>query len=112
MSVLLRNLLHFGRLLRSLGLDVQAGRMLDVAGALEHIDIGRRTDFYFTLGALLVHRQQDLARGGLDHHRPVVAGVQRAELLHRHVRQLGCLDHVHVAGRVDHGEVGLVGHRL
>jgi uncharacterized protein len=61
MSSLLPNLLHFGRLLRSLGLDVQAGRMLDVAGALEHIDIGRRTDFSFTLRSLLVHRQQDLA---------------------------------------------------
>ena len=61
MSSLLPNLLHFGRLLRSLGLDVQAGRMLDVASALEHVDIGRRTDFYFTLQSLLVHRQQDLA---------------------------------------------------
>jgi uncharacterized protein with von Willebrand factor type A (vWA) domain len=60
-SSLLRNLLHFGRHLRSLGLDVQAGRMLDVASALEHVDIGRRTDFYFTLRALLVHRQRDLA---------------------------------------------------
>jgi uncharacterized protein with von Willebrand factor type A (vWA) domain len=60
-SFLLRNLLHFGRLLRSLGLDVQAGRMLDVAGALEHVDIGRRPDFYFTLQSLLVHRHQDLA---------------------------------------------------
>ena len=61
MSVLLRNLLHFGRLLRSIGLDVQAGRMLDVANALEHVEIGRRSDFYFTLQSLLVHRQQDLA---------------------------------------------------
>lgn len=61
MSFLLRNLLHFGRLLRSLGLDMQAGRMLDVANALEHVDIGRRSDFYFTLQTLLVHRPQDLA---------------------------------------------------
>ena len=34
--------------------------MLDVAGALEQIDIGRRSDFYFTLQSLLIHRQQDL----------------------------------------------------
>ena len=61
MSFLLRNLLHFGRLLRALGLDVQAGRMLDVATALEHIEIGRRSDFYFTLQTLLIHRSQDLA---------------------------------------------------
>jgi uncharacterized protein len=60
-SVLLRNLLHFGRLLGSLGLDVHGGRMIDVARALEHVDIGRRSDFYFTLRSLLVHRHQDLA---------------------------------------------------
>jgi uncharacterized protein with von Willebrand factor type A (vWA) domain len=58
---LLHILLHFGRLLRSLGLDVQAGRMPDVAAALQHIDIGRRSDFHATLRSLLIHRQQDLA---------------------------------------------------
>jgi uncharacterized protein with von Willebrand factor type A (vWA) domain len=60
-SAILHNLLHFGRLLRALGLDVHAGRMPDVAGALEHVDIGRRADVYFTLRTLLIHRQQDLA---------------------------------------------------
>jgi uncharacterized protein with von Willebrand factor type A (vWA) domain len=35
--------------------------MIDVAAALEHVNIGRRSDFYFTLQTLLVHRQQDLA---------------------------------------------------
>jgi uncharacterized protein with von Willebrand factor type A (vWA) domain len=59
-SVLLRNLLHFAELLRALGLDVPAGRTLDVALALEHVEIGRRSDFYFTLQALLVHRHADL----------------------------------------------------
>jgi uncharacterized protein with von Willebrand factor type A (vWA) domain len=34
--------------------------MPDVAAALEHIDIGRRSDFYFTLRTLLIHRHQDL----------------------------------------------------
>ena len=61
MSVLLRNLLHFGRLLTALGLDVPPTRMLDVATALEYVDIGRRSDFYFTLRSLLVHDQKDLA---------------------------------------------------
>jgi uncharacterized protein with von Willebrand factor type A (vWA) domain len=61
MSFLVHNLLHFGRLLHALGLDVHAGRMLDVASALPHVDIGRRQDFYFTLQSLLIHRQQDLA---------------------------------------------------
>ncbi len=55
------NLLHFARLLRRAGLDVQAGRMLDVVRALEHIDIGSRQDFYHALRCLLVHRPQDLA---------------------------------------------------
>jgi uncharacterized protein with von Willebrand factor type A (vWA) domain len=61
MSFLLHNLLHFGRLLHDLGLDVHAGRMLDVTKALEHVQIGRRSDVYFTLRSLLVHRQHDLA---------------------------------------------------
>ncbi len=61
MNNLFRNLLHFSRLLCRLGLDVPATRTLDVAAALEHIDIGRRQDFYWALCSLLVHRQQDLA---------------------------------------------------
>jgi len=35
--------------------------MPDVATALEHVEIGRRSDFFFTLQSLLIHRQQDLA---------------------------------------------------
>ena len=61
MSFLLHNLLHFERLLHALGLDVHAGRMPDVASGLEHVDIGRRSDFFYTLQSLLIHRQQDLA---------------------------------------------------
>src|SRR6202158_5436036 len=34
--------------------------MLDVAGALKHVAIGRRSDFYSTLRSLLVRRHQDL----------------------------------------------------
>ncbi len=60
MSYLLHNLLHFGRLLHTLGLDVHAGRMRDVAQALGHIDIGRRQEFYHALRGLLVHQVQDL----------------------------------------------------
>jgi hypothetical protein len=59
-SPLLRNLLHFSRLLGSLGLDVQASCTLDVVQALRHIDIGRRTDFYHTLRCLLVSRPRDI----------------------------------------------------
>ncbi len=60
MPFLFHNIVHFGRLLHALGLDVHAGRMLDVAGALEHIDIGRRSDFCVALQSLLIHRPQDL----------------------------------------------------
>jgi uncharacterized protein len=56
-----RQLLVFGRLLRSLGLDPHAGRMLDATEALLNVDIRRRNDVYHTLRALLVHRHEDLA---------------------------------------------------
>jgi uncharacterized protein with von Willebrand factor type A (vWA) domain len=57
---LLHNLLLFGRLLRRLGMDVNPGRMIDLVQALEHIEIGNRTDFYNTLRSLLVHRHDQL----------------------------------------------------
>lgn len=57
---LLHNLLLFGRLLRGLGLDVSPGRMRDLARALGHVEIGRRTDFHQAARALLVHRREDL----------------------------------------------------
>jgi uncharacterized protein with von Willebrand factor type A (vWA) domain len=61
MSQLLPNLLVFGRLLRSLGLEVHMGRMLDVAEALHHIDLGVRDQVYHACRTLLVHRHDDLA---------------------------------------------------
>lgn len=61
MAALLGNLLVFGRLLRSLGLNVHVGRLLDVADALPHVNVGRREDVYHTCRALLVHRHDDLA---------------------------------------------------
>ena len=60
-SALLGNLLVFGRLLRALGLEVHLGRLLDVAEALQHVNIGAREDVYHTCRALLVHRHEDLA---------------------------------------------------
>ena len=60
MTSLLRNLVHFTRLLRRLGLDVQAGRTRDVADALARVDVGRRPVFRHTLRSLLVHRAEDL----------------------------------------------------
>jgi uncharacterized protein with von Willebrand factor type A (vWA) domain len=60
-SALLGNLLVFGRLLRALGLEVHLGRLLDIVGALQHVNIGAREDVYHTCRALLVHRRDDLA---------------------------------------------------
>src|SRR5712692_8089593 len=60
-GALLRNLLLFGRILRSLGLDVNAGRMMDLVAALQIISIGRRSDFYYAARGLLVHRREDIA---------------------------------------------------
>ncbi len=61
-AYLLKNLVLFGRLLRSAGLDVGPGQVIDVAAALEYIDIGKRDEFYHAARALLVHRRADLAQ--------------------------------------------------
>jgi uncharacterized protein with von Willebrand factor type A (vWA) domain len=58
---MLHNLLLFGRVLHGLGFDsVGPARMMDVANALNTVQIGRKQDFYFTLQSLLVHRREDL----------------------------------------------------
>ena len=57
---LLHNLLLFGRILRGLGLVVNPGRMVDVVQALEHVQLGRRSDFYYALRSLLAQRREDL----------------------------------------------------
>lgn len=56
----LHNLLLFGRVLRRLGLDINPGRMMDLVSALEHIEIGRKSDFYYAARTLLVHEREDL----------------------------------------------------
>ena len=61
MSALLSNVLVFGRLLRALGMEVHVGRLLDVAEALRHVNLGAREDVYHTCRTLLVHRRDDLA---------------------------------------------------
>ena len=61
MSAFVDNLLVFGRLLRRAGIDVQAGRMLDVMEALRHIDLSARDQVYYACRALLVHHHEQLA---------------------------------------------------
>ena len=58
---LLDTLLAFGQALRSAGLDVHVGRMLDVIEALQHVDLANRDDVYHTLRTLLIHRHTDFA---------------------------------------------------
>jgi hypothetical protein len=58
---LLRNLLLFGRVLRGLGLDGSPARMLDLAVALGHLDLGRKRDVYHALRALVVRRREEIA---------------------------------------------------
>ena len=56
----LHNLLLFGRLLRKLGLDVNPGRMMDLVSALDLLEIGRKSDFFYAARTLLVHEREDL----------------------------------------------------
>ena len=57
---LLHNLILFGRVLRGLGLDVNPGRMMDLVSALDYIEIGNRSDFFYAARTLLVHDHEDL----------------------------------------------------
>lgn len=56
---LLHNLILFGRLCRAMGLNVTPNRVLEVARALEHIRLGEKQDFYYTLRAYLVTHPKD-----------------------------------------------------
>lgn len=94
----LRNLLHFGRVLRRLGLDVHPGRIRDVADAIQAIGLERRSDVRAAMRTLLLHRREDLARfdeafdlfwrdrgagpGGL---RPFALGEQRTVLARQEI---------------------------
>ena len=57
---LLRNLMLFGRVLRALGLDINPGRMIDLAHALALIDLRLKVDFQSAARALLVHDKDDI----------------------------------------------------
>ena len=59
-GALLHNLLLFGRVLRTLGLAVDPGRMIDLVTALQFISIGSRSDFYHAARGLFVQRREDI----------------------------------------------------
>ena len=56
------NIMHFGRVLRSAGLPVGPGKILDAILAVREVGITDRTDFYWGLHAVFVNRrdQHDL----------------------------------------------------
>lgn len=56
----LHNLLLFGRVLRKLGLDINPGQMMDLVSALDHIELGKKSDFFYAARTLLVHEREDL----------------------------------------------------
>src|SRR5215475_15135650 len=55
-GALLANLMHFARTLRAAGLPVGPGKVIDAVAAVEAIGITDRSDFYWTLHAVLVNR--------------------------------------------------------
>lgn len=57
---LLPNLLHFGRLLRRLGMRVSTREVYDLADALTAIDLARHDDFYHAARAYLVHDPHEI----------------------------------------------------
>ena len=57
---LLRNMVLFGRLLRSVGVNVTSIQIVDLVNGLEHIDITNRTDFKNSARTILVNRPEHL----------------------------------------------------
>lgn len=52
---LLANIIHFGRILRGLGLPISNQQISGLAQGIAHINISRRDDFYYTSRAFLLH---------------------------------------------------------
>ena len=50
----------FGRVLREAGLEVGPGRLADALAALDHVDLARQDDVYWSLRATLVTRFEEL----------------------------------------------------
>jgi uncharacterized protein with von Willebrand factor type A (vWA) domain len=56
-SKLVPNIMHFGRVLRSAGLPVGPGKILDAVQAVLAVGIESRRDFYWSLHAVFVNRR-------------------------------------------------------
>lgn len=55
-GLLLRNLMHFARVLRACGLPIGPGRVVAAVEALQAIDVARGEDFYWALHSVFVNR--------------------------------------------------------
>ena len=55
---LVPNLMHFARALRAAGLPIGPGRVIDAVRAVTAVGITNRRDFYWTLHAVFVNRQE------------------------------------------------------
>ncbi|MDP6345435.1 MAG: VWA domain-containing protein [Alphaproteobacteria bacterium] len=55
---LAENIMHFARVLRAAGLPVGPGKVLDAVRAVEAAGVGLREDFYWSLFAVFVNRQE------------------------------------------------------
>jgi hypothetical protein len=56
---LLGHLLRFGQVLRVMGVEVSTSQILDLVGALEHVPVTNRSDFYHTCRALLTTSREE-----------------------------------------------------
>ena len=54
---LAENIMHFGRVLRSAGLPVGPGKVIEAVRAVEAAGISKRNDFYWALHAVFVNRR-------------------------------------------------------
>jgi uncharacterized protein with von Willebrand factor type A (vWA) domain len=59
-DAVVRHVVTFGRVLREAGLEVGPGRLADALTGLDHVDLTRQDDVYWTLRQTLVARQEDL----------------------------------------------------
>lgn len=61
----LANLLHFGRLLRGLGIPVSSQQIYDLAEGLAYINVANRDDFYYAARAFLLNNIDQLQQFNL-----------------------------------------------
>lgn len=59
-DAVVRHVVTFGRVLREAGLEVGPGRLADALVGLDHVELARQDDVYWTLRQTLVARSEDL----------------------------------------------------